>query len=86
MLEVVTILYIALSLVATIVIVRSDHLERSQSIYQSCAVWLVPFVGAVFILVFHTVVHTNMTVKAGPDRVSKNTDDIAAYDLYKDLD
>ncbi len=86
MLASVVILYILLSLVATVVIVRSEHLERSQSIVQSCVVWLAPFAGAFFILVFHSVVHRNMTTKAKPTRESKNSDEVAAYDLYTDLD
>jgi len=81
MLEVVIISYIVLSLVATIVIVRSEHLERGQSILQSCVVWLVPFVGAIVILLFHTVVHTNMTTKAEPHRASNNSDEIVADDF-----
>lgn len=85
MIEIVTISYIVLSSVATVVVVRSEHLERSQSILQNCVVWLVPFAGAVIILVFHTVVHTNMNSKAKPYRDSNNSNDSAADDLYRDL-
>ncbi|MCH9695643.1 MAG: hypothetical protein K0U72_14105 [Gammaproteobacteria bacterium] len=86
MLEIAIIAYVLLSLVATIVVVRSGHLERGQLIYQSLGIWLIPFLGALVVVVFHSVVHTNMTTKAKPWRGSVNSDDPLASDLHTDLD
>lgn len=86
MLEIVIASYVAFALVATIVVVRSEHLERSQLFYQLAANWLVPFLGAVCILVFHSVVHTNMTTKAEPYLGSDNSDDLLGSDFDADMD
>ena len=85
-LEVFAISYAALSLVATFVIVRSGYFEKHQAVLQTCVVWVLPVIGAVAILIFHSVVHRNMTTKAEPHRASNNSDDPLAADLYAELD
>ncbi len=85
LLEIAVVIYAVLSLLATVIIVRSDHLEKRQAVYQACLVWLVPVIGATTILIFHSVVHKNMTTKAEPHRPSNNSDEPLAADLYTDL-
>jgi hypothetical protein len=86
MFEIAIAAYVAISLLATIIIVRSPHLERAQTVYQCCAIWLIPLVGALAILVFHSVVYTNMTTKPELYRGSNNSDDALTDGLHADLD
>ena len=85
LLETGALIHVVLSLVATVVIVRSAHLEKHQVVYQACLVWLVPLIGATTILIFHSVVHRNMSTRAEPHQASNNSDDPLAADLYTDL-
>ena len=83
--EIAVVVHVVLALAGTVVIVRSDHLEKHQAVYQACLVWLVPVIGATTILIFHSVVHRNMTTKAEPHRESNNSNDPLAADLHADL-
>jgi hypothetical protein len=46
-------LLLAMNAVATIVAVRSETSTATQRILQSCVVWLLPLLGAFFIILFH---------------------------------
>ncbi len=78
MLKTLAIYYIAFSLVATIVVARSRYFDRVRKLFQAVVVWLLPIIGALVMLVFHSIVHRNMTTKAEPDRPSNNSDDVLA--------
>ncbi len=78
MLKTIAIAYIATSAIATFVTARSAHFDRTQKLFQAGVIWLLPVVGSVVILVFHTVVHRNMTTRAQPDRPNPNSKHILA--------
>ena len=86
MIEAAIAAYLLLSAIATFVILRSPHLEGSQRILQAVLIWVLPFVGSVLILVFHSVVYTNMNTKAEPDKPLHYKDEGLAYDLHEELD
>ncbi len=67
--------YLFLSIAATIVIFRLDYFDKPQAIGQTLIVWVVPLVGAIFVLIFQAVVHKNMTTKAERDAEAKNNPD-----------
>ena len=85
MFEILAIAYVVLSAVASIVALSSPHFERHQAILQSVVAWLLPYVGAIGILVFHSIVYKNMNSKAQPDKRSDN-DTSMANDYYSDFD
>lgn len=86
MLEALLATYLVLSLATTIVVFWLDYFEKRQALLQALVVWVVPFVGALLILIFQSVVHRNMTTSAGPDAESKNSKDGDADALYFELD
>ena len=86
MIEILAVCYAFIAVVATIIVVRSEHLERMQTVLQLALVWLIPFIGAIIVLVFHSVVYTNMTTKAQPHQSSNNSNEPLAYDLQQELD
>ena len=67
--------HLVLSIAATTVIFRLGYFERPQAIGQAVVVWALPFLGAIAILVFQSVVHKNMTTKAERDVESQNNPD-----------
>ena len=72
----------ALSLMATFVIFKLDYSERSHAFSQCVIAWAVPFFGPVGILVFQSVVHSNMTTKAQPDKPNLNNDVYGSETLF----
>ncbi len=73
--EIVAIIYVASSALTSIVLLRSPHFDRVQKLFQGAVVWLLPIVGAVVILVFHSVVYRNMRTRLQPSRPSLNRDE-----------
>lgn len=86
MFEVLLAIYIVLSIAATAVIFRLDYLERRQAVMQSLLAWLIPFLGALFVLIFQAAIHKDMTTRAGPDKENPNSEDTNADALYHELD
>ena len=86
MLEFLIFAHIAAATLTTIVIRRLDYFERSQAIGQMLIAWLIPFAGAMFILIFQSVVHRNMTTKLKPDPEDHYRDEGMAVDLHHELD
>jgi hypothetical protein len=43
-------IYIWLSVIVSIALVRTDDLERLQKIAQTTFIWLVPYIGSAFVL------------------------------------
>jgi predicted CDP-diglyceride synthetase/phosphatidate cytidylyltransferase len=78
--------HIAAAILTTIIVFRLDYFERPQAIGQSLVVWLIPFLGAVLVLVFQSVVHRNMTTKSNPNSENHYNDEGAAEDLYQVLE
>jgi H+/gluconate symporter-like permease len=50
---IVAVLLLILNAVATIVVVRSETSTTTQRILQSGMVWLLPLLGAFFVILFH---------------------------------
>ncbi len=76
MLEILAITYVATSVLASIVLARSQHFDRPQKLFQAFLVWLLPILGAVVMLVFHSVVHRNMRTRVQPARPNHNRDEL----------
>ena len=75
MLKTLAIVYVSTSLFATVFLSRSPHFDRAQKLFQTGVVWLVPILGSVAIVVFHTVVYRNMRTRLQPDRPNPNRKD-----------
>ena len=86
MIELLVIAHIAAAILTTIVILRLDYFERPQALGQMLIAWLIPLLGSIFILVFQSVVHKNMTTKLTPDPIDHYRDEGSAVDLYHELD
>ncbi len=78
--------HIVLAVVATIVVFRLDYFERPQAIFQSVISWVIPFLGSVLVLVFQSVVYSNMATKAQPEKANLNSKHIEADALQQELD
>ncbi len=78
MIETIAICYAVISLVATVLLAASGYYEIGRKLTLIALVWLLPVLGAIVVLVFHSVVHTNMTTRPQPYRASDNNDDIIA--------
>lgn len=78
MFKTLAIIYVATSLFATLFPARSPHFDRTQKRFQAAVVWLLPILGAIAIVVFHSVVYRNMTSRLQPDRPNPNSNDIMA--------
>ena len=78
MLKTLAIIYLATSLLTTLFLARSPHFDRTQKLFQTGVVWLLPIVGSVAIVVFHSVVYRNMRTRLEPDRPNPNSKDIIA--------
>ena len=76
MLETLAIAYIAASVLASIVVLRSPHFDRVQKLFQAALVWLLPIVGAIVFLIFHSIVYRNMRPRLQPDRPNHNKDEL----------
>ena len=72
MLETLAIIYVATSVLATLVLVRSSLFDHVQKSFQAAVVWLLPIIGSIVILVFHSVVYRNMRTRLQPDRPNPN--------------
>lgn len=77
--------HILVAIITTIVVFRLDYFERPQAIGQAAVVWLVPVFGALFVLIFQSVVHRNMTTKSKPDSENHYRDEGLAVDLYHEV-
>ena len=78
--------YVALSIVATAMVFRLDYLEKPQAVMHALIAWLIPFLGAVFVLVFQFTIHQDMTSTVGPDVANPNSNHIESDALYHELD
>ena len=76
MLETFAIAYLAASVLTSIVLLRSPHFDRGQKLFQVAVVWLLPIVGAIVMLVFHSIVYRNMSTRLQPDRPNHNKDEL----------
>ncbi len=76
MLETLAIIYVTTSMLVSIVLLRSPHFDRVQKLSQAAMAWVLPIVGAVAMLVFHSVVYRNMRTRAQPARRNHNKDEI----------
>jgi len=77
--------HFVVGIITTTIILRLNYFERPQAIGQIALVWLVPILGALFILVFQSVVHKNMTTKSKPDSENHYRDEGLAVDLYHEV-
>ena len=71
----VALAYATLSIITTLLVFRSTYFDPSRKLTLAAITWLVPILGAVVTLVFHSVVHTNMTTRPKPYRASDNNED-----------
>ena len=86
MLEISLAIYFVLAIAATAIVIRLDYLEKPQAVIHMLIAWLVPFLGAVFVLVFQRTIHTEMTGRSGPDKYNPNSKDVESDALYHELD
>ena len=85
MLELLLIVHVAVAILVTIVIYRLDYFERPQAIGQTLVAWCIPVIGPVLILIFQSVVRTNMKTKVKPDSDNPYRDEGLAVDLYHEV-
>ena len=50
---VLSIVLLALNVMATVVVLRAETSTTAQRILQSCVVWLIPALGALVVILFH---------------------------------
>jgi hypothetical protein len=50
-------LLVATNAMATVIALRSETSTTSQRIFQSCAIWLLPVIGAFVVILFHRLDH-----------------------------
>ena len=50
---VLSIVLLALNVMATVVVLRAETSTTAQRILQSCVVWLIPALGAFVVILFH---------------------------------
>ena len=84
MLQTLAIIYVVASLLTTLFLVRSPHFDRTQKLFQAGVVWVLPVIGSVVIIVFHSVVYRNMRTRLQPDQPNPNRKDSFAGDTFFD--
>ena len=67
-------LYLALGLGATVVVLRSQYFDRTQKLLQCFLTWLIPFLGALTFLIFHSTVNRNMRLRSTDGNASDMSD------------
>lgn len=86
MFEILLAAYVVLAIAATAIVFRLDYLERPQALMHTLIAWLIPFLGAAFVMVFQWTIHKDMTTRSGPDNYNPNSKDIESDALYHELD
>lgn len=76
MIKTLAIAYLTASILASIVLLWSSHFDRAQKLFQAAVVWLLPIVGAVIMLVFHSVVYRNMRTRLQPTKPNPNSNEL----------